>query len=293
MGNTGVSTATLIIDDGLSMAGNFYLSAFTGYGGGLSTVDAVQTNFAYTGFNSPEVTAYGTGESTVSADASYTGSMLNRLNLLQATERGQMWQNNALGIAFVARSEIASSISTYTLQRNTPSTTATVYSGFRRIQNGQNFANYVTVTGVGLAPRTGVNTSSVATYGRAGYNISTVDANVTQALGLANWIASSQGVPSDLRFEVDITSAANTGYNGLFNLLYDVLVLRATTVSLTYRIPGAGSDTTTQVVVEGMRISGTPDQSDFTLYLSPATYYQYFTLDSSTYGILDTSRLGW
>jgi hypothetical protein len=31
----------------------------------------------------------------------------------------------------------------------------------------------------------------------------------------------------------------------------------------------------------------------FTLFLSPLTYYQFFTLDSSTLGILDTSRLGW
>jgi hypothetical protein len=29
------------------------------------------------------------------------------------------------------------------------------------------------------------------------------------------------------------------------------------------------------------------------LNLSPLTYYQFFTLDSSTLGILDTSRLGW
>jgi hypothetical protein len=40
-------------------------------------------------------------------------------------------------------------------------------------------------------------------------------------------------------------------------------------------------------------MNATPDRTIFTVYFSPATYYQFFTLDSSTLGILDTSRLGW
>jgi hypothetical protein len=63
--------------------------------------------------------------------------------------------------------------------------------------------------------------------------------------------------------------------------------------SLTYRVPGAGSDTTVSVIVEGYNVSATPEQTTFTVYLSPLTYYQFFTLNSSTLGILDTSRLGW
>jgi hypothetical protein len=64
-------------------------------------------------------------------------------------------------------------------------------------------------------------------------------------------------------------------------------------ISLTYRIPGAGSDTTAQVIVEGFNVSATPAQTTITAYLTPITYYQFFTLNSTTLGILDTSRLGW
>ena len=64
-------------------------------------------------------------------------------------------------------------------------------------------------------------------------------------------------------------------------------------VQLNYRIPGAGSDTSVQTVIEGWNLNITPAQTRWTLYLSPLTYYQFFTLDSSTLGILDTSRLGW
>jgi hypothetical protein len=58
-------------------------------------------------------------------------------------------------------------------------------------------------------------------------------------------------------------------------------------------VPGAGSDTTVQVVIEGIGINATPERTDFDIYLSPLTLYQFFTLDSTTLGILDTSRLGW
>jgi hypothetical protein len=57
-------------------------------------------------------------------------------------------------------------------------------------------------------------------------------------------------------------------------------------------LPG-GLSITIPVVIEGHQLSVTPEQAVFTLFLSPLTYYQFFTLNSSTLGILDTSRLGW
>jgi hypothetical protein len=40
-------------------------------------------------------------------------------------------------------------------------------------------------------------------------------------------------------------------------------------------------------------VNMTPEQTEWVLYLSPATYYQFFILDNTFLGILDTSRLGW
>ncbi len=34
-------------------------------------------------------------------------------------------------------------------------------------------------------------------------------------------------------------------------------------------------------------------ETNFTLYLSPTVIYDLFTLNSSTFGILNTNRLGW
>jgi len=61
---------------------------------------------------------------------------------------------------------------------------------------------------------------------------------------------------------------------------------------LNYQVPG-GSPTSTNVLMEGWSINITPEQTRFELSYSPLQYYQFFTLDSSTLGILDTSRLGW
>jgi hypothetical protein len=44
--------------------------------------------------------------------------------------------------------------------------------------------------------------------------------------------------------------------------------------------------------IEGIRYSATPDQTQFTLYLSPATLYSEFILDNAVYGVLDQDRLG-
>jgi len=54
-----------------------------------------------------------------------------------------------------------------------------------------------------------------------------------------------------------------------------------------------GSDTTELVALEGYSVNMTPEQTEWVLYLSPATYYQFFILDNTSLGILDTSRLGW
>jgi hypothetical protein len=63
--------------------------------------------------------------------------------------------------------------------------------------------------------------------------------------------------------------------------------------NLSYRVPAAVSDTTVEAITEGYSMSITPTSTDFRVYFSPMAYYQFFTLDSATLGVLNTSRLGW
>jgi hypothetical protein len=125
--------------------------------------------------------------------------------------------------------------------------------------------------------------------------VSTVDATTTQALGLAQWLSSSQSDPDAQKWSIsfqDIPQNA-TALGRFLVSFYGLLGYENRVWNLVYRVPGAGSDTTVQVAIEGVSVNARPEQTLFTVYFSPLTYYQFFTLNSSTLGILDTSRLGW
>lgn len=287
-GNTGISTATIIVNDALAQAGRVNLTDFTGYVTALSTVQATATN-GY-GFK-VDVTANGTGSTTVSTSTSYYGTMLNRLNLLNNSERGQMGAP-LNGVWFTARKMITST-PTYTLTRNSQGANQISYNNFRRIQAGDNFLNYATViTDLYPLGLNGYNVASINAWGRIGYSTTTVIQSGFQALDQAFWLANSQCDPTTLRFEVDFSTSNNSNPAPLENLLYNVQT-NASAVYLVYRIPGASSDTTTVAIMEGIQVTANPAETQFTVYLSPQDYYQYFTLNSDTFGILDTSRLGW
>ena len=194
-------------------------------------------------------------------------------------------------LAFVGRDLVNTfPIPAVSLARTT-STTTIAYQQFNRIQNGTQFINKATVTSTGVADQTATNSSSVTSYGTAFYSSQTVDYNASQAVGNANWVVNNFSDPSSLRFELSFsdvaqnTTALNTFLTSTWGTFNRV-------INVSYTLPG-GSSTTIPVVIEGHELSVTPDQSVFTLFLSPLQYYQFFTLNSSTLGILNTSRLGW
>jgi hypothetical protein len=288
-GNVGLSTATLVCVDGLGRAGRVQANA-------LSLTE--QT----TGLQATQFTSLSGGplpssvkirnlqtQSTASAQT-YTGTVLNQLNILNATERGILRTNRdsaASRIDFYGRKQFEAT--TPVSFGRTSSSSVIGYQQFARIQNGLSFINTATISPNGLASQTSTNASSVSTYGSTFYSSSTVDYNTTQAKGNAEWIANTFSDPTDLRFEIRFTDRAqnDTAYT-LFMILRDDILF-----NLAYRVPGAGSDTTELVALEGYSVNMTPEQTEWVLYLSPATYYQFFILDNTFLGILDTSRLGW
>lgn len=293
-GNIGLSTATITLMDATALAGRYYLSDYTGYTAATTCAQAQATN--------PDTTTFdilaNPGNSNASAVASYSGTILNRLNILNNTEKGQLDKNSDQYIYFKNRYMIASAanLTNYTFGRapgtNSYGVTIIVYSDFRRIQNGDNFMNVVQVAPEAVASQTATNTTSVTAYGSAGYQVTTADSTTDQALGLASWLANMQGDPATLRYEVTV-SDATASQTAVQTFLYDYLWSSRTLSAITYRVPGASVDTTANVVIEGIMIQSTPVETVFTLYMSPAEFYQYFILNNSTFGILNTSRLGW
>ena len=290
-GNTGLSTITVSLVDVLARNGRNVVSSVVL--AQADTISQLQTLWRTAPYQIGDLQGSGAGSSTA-AGITYSGSMLNYLNLIDGTEKGLLnfysFQTN-----MIPRNGVSSSISGFSFTRNATSSTAISYYAFGHDKAGLNFMNNVTVNPNGLASQTATNSASLTAYGNAAQSVSTVDATTTQALGLAEWLSQSQAEPEaetwSLTFQ-DISQDQTITERFVQTIMNSVGSGRRLW-NLVYRVPGAGSDTTVLVAIEGVTMNATPDRTIFTVYFSPATYYQFFTLDSSTLGILDTSRLGW
>jgi hypothetical protein len=287
-GNTGLNTATIICADWIARAGRVYANALV-----LSAMDTTLQMKQFEASNLGPLPADmlilgGSGSSTAAA-TTYTGTAANYLNLLQTTERGYLVLRGTY-LYMVGRGQVNTFTPSFTLGRS-PSNTVMAYQEFLRIEAGAQYINTATIEPEPLADQTAVNTTSRTTYGPAFYSSATVDNTTTQALGNAQWIVNTFGDPNVLRFDVTITDTmqTTTGWNSFMQTVWgsDNRV-----VNIDYTVPG-GSSVTVPAVIEGANFRVTPNQTVLNMSLSPLTFYQFFTLNSSTLGILNTSRLGW
>jgi len=290
-GNTGLSTITVALVDVLARNGRNVVSNVV-----LTqdnTLNQLSTLWTTSPYQIGELQQEGPGSSTA-AGITYSGSMLNYLNLIDATEKGMLsYFNNK--IKMIPRSLAYLTSSGMTFTRNAASTTAISYFALGHDRAGLNFMNNVTVNPNGLASQTATNSTSIAAYGNAQQSVSTVDYNTTQALGLAQWLSNSQADPEAENWSVTFQDIPQdtTALEEFLTAFYGELGIYSKIWTFEYRVPGATADTTVAVAIEGIGVNASPEQTTFTVYFSPRTYYQFFTLDSSTLGILDTSRLGW
>jgi hypothetical protein len=285
-GNTGLSTATIRAADFVSRAGRV---STTGFGLSQTTTGVQLTNLSAGILPADLPVAAGVGSSTASA-ITYAGTFTNYLNFLIETERGFIYQNQDI-LTFTSRNAVVGLVQEVISFGPTTSSSQIGYQEFERIQNGLQFINTATISSAGLADQTATNAASVTSKGAAFYSSTTVDATTTQALGNANWIANTFSDPESLRFTCSFTDLAQETYV-VGSWIFQTFDQSKRAARLYYRVPG-GSLTSVLVMMEGYSINVTPEQTTFDLSFSPLQYYQFFTLDSSTLGILDTSRLGW
>ena len=293
-GNTGQSTATITCQDAVVQAGKYLLQNYAGY---TETTTGIQSEATNSLPDAPGVITVGTYQSTAAGSASYNGSMLNRLNLLNNTERGQIIAYNT-GMFFISRANASATTTSVAFDPTVSSTTSISYTDIRRINAFDSFMNSVslnstTTAGVAIA-EFGNNTSSQTAYGLSGYQITTVDSSSTQGRNLASWLAYVQSDPNVLSFEIDFSDAASnkTAIRDFVYLSTGAFTFPTRGFPMKYRVPGAGSDTSTYVTLEGFSVSGTPAETRYTVYLSPHVFYEMFILDNDVNGVLDRSRLG-
>lgn len=283
-GNTGVSTCTVYASDYLQASGrNNAVNVSLGANDALTQLASL-----WSGRTSSNL-VYSVGASSAKA-YTFTGTILSRLQQTQVCEQATVWMyDNSVEMA--GRNQNRGAGSRITFTRATSTGTNISYQDIKRQRADLNMANVVEVNSPTDADVIGTDTSSTALYGTVFDSVSSVDS--TFNANLAQWLADVRSDPSQQVFEIEMVDTAQTADALVqFELLYYDCSYRRVH-NLVWRVPGAGSDTTTTVFLEGIQINVTPQQTRAILYFSPLDYYNCFLLDDSTFGILDSSRLGW
>jgi hypothetical protein len=293
-GSGSASTATVVLQDWMGRAGQIQLNSFT-----LTeelSYKQMWNQFTVASGALPSGMGWsneGSGFFSAAA-ATYTGTIANRINLNLAGEKNgsqiyQRQENMLLREGNVTGSPITNAVTLQPAKSGSTGNKYIQYQTFKRITAGQNFLNTITVTPPVVAAQTATAPASVSAYGTKFNGISTVNTSISQAQNRAQWLANSQSDPYALRFEVSFSDVAQDN-NGVQEMLTNYY--SGSFIYLKYVVPGSGVTTTTQCNIEGIRYSATPDQTQFTLYLSPNTLYADFILNSSQFGVLDQNRLG-
>jgi hypothetical protein len=162
------------------------------------------------------------------------------------------------------------------------------YSDIKRIALGQNYLNTCTVNPPVAASQNAKKNSGIATYGTYGAEFSTVDDSSPQALSFAQWQVQSRNDPDELSFQISVSDTAND-----LSVFFDAMWGLIPIVTVLYKNPGSNTTMTSAQIIQGFSMSVTPSRTDVEVFTSPLTYTNYFTLNSATLGVLNTSRLGW
>jgi hypothetical protein len=176
----------------------------------------------------------------------------------------------------------------------TPSSSVIGYQDIQRNKFFDIFANDVTIDPVGLASQQTTNATSVAAYGNYSVSRTSSDQTTTQAAGLSQYLSN---VLSDLNL-LNIVISFSDKVQDSAGFVYDQLATSCHIISsyistLYYRQPGDTVDRSIRVTVTGYSVAATPSETIWTVYFAPMSVYDFFVLNSTTQGILNTSRLGW
>ena len=287
LGSVGAgSTATIVCTDLLGRLGR--ISVFKEALASEATLLQIYNTFNSLMPTSTGIALASDGASIAAADSAYTGTGLNRLNLNMTTEQGWLAVTDN-SIYLYGRENIDDlAPGNITFARSASGSLQIGYFDIKRIALGSNYLNTCTVTPPVAAVQNSTDAAGVATYGTYGAEFATVDNSQAQALSFAQWQVESRSNPDELSFRISVSDTANDLYD-LFNSIYYNIPV----VTVEYRNPGSPTNLTSTQIIQGWNMTVTPAQTDIEIFTSPLTYTNFFTLNSATLGVLDTSRLGW
>jgi hypothetical protein len=151
-------------------------------------------------------------------------------------------------------------------------------------------ANYPNV--VNLTSTVAGTTQAVATgnYER-NYNRQVLFNTVAQQQAQTDYFAAVLSDDSQVYMDLRFNDSTQTDVKmGAF--LNELSGMCGKWVTVVYTPPG-GSPSQVDMVIEGYTVSAIPGRTEISVSMSPEILYDLFTLNSSTFGILNTNRLGW
>jgi len=279
LGGTGAgSTATIICTDLLGRMGR--IQVFEQYLNQTTTLDQLFNEFDGLMPTDTTISASGSGDSQAAAET-YTGTVLNRLNLNMVTEQGWLSVTD-LGVYLYARSAIDDlAPGTIVFARQGDGVNQMGYSDIKRITLGSNYLNTCTVIPTSVAQQNASDPDGVASVGYYGAEFSTVDNTTQQAKDFASWQVYSRSDPAEVSFQINV-SDLNNDLDPLLNEIYN----NQPVVTVSYEKPGSSTDYVSAQIMQGWTMTVTPSATYMEIYTSPLTYTNFFTLDSSTFGRL-------
>jgi hypothetical protein len=286
-GNGNMSTCVVTCVDGFTLAGNqVTTTTFVAANNQLQELSELVTNDGL--YTNPFV-LYGTTDTNFAVGA-FTGNVQSQMQQVILGDHG-IFVTNYYSSNYYAPSQFDNLIlsvagGNVTFGR-TSSATQIAYSNIDRSEaaSESTWFNQATVTGASTTATK--SNGSTAQYGVKSFTTTTTQTEKVNSS--AEWWANNYISPTRLSLDLSILDLAqNATALNKFLLRYIELQYFG---DVSWTVPGGASVTQT-FFPDKISISATPEQTRFTLGMTNINSYQSFILNSTTFGILDTSRLG-
>jgi hypothetical protein len=226
------------------------------------------------------------GQATLDADAQDGISALAYLQKVELSEPGALFVGRAGEVVFRDRADLQSATPAAAFGGTAiPFISLAVDYGAEELVNIASVSWYGGTAVAGTA--TATNSASVTEYGEYLSEYATLLDGESQAQDMADWIVGRYGQP---RYRVDSVTVRLQGLTPT----QQAAVLRldlADVVTVEFTPNGIGSAISQTVSIDAIEHAADPGVHDVTFTLSET--FAGFTLDSSTFGVLDSDHLGY
>ena len=270
-----LDTWTIYCEDNIAQAGRA-LTPSTGFiNNGATTVEAAVDIGSQSGISVQNIFS-STSTTKVSGQTLENENLLSVLQQLVFTEQGRL-VNIENGIAFYTRNDVGIfNVGSFTDGSLTAANPTIPFNQVQFYSQADSYFTQAVVEPAGLASQssgTGNRVFSGASYNQTEGDAANLAAYVLATLQVNNQVPQLVSCMSENQTNdaaLNIMSSAGNGIRG-------ELILRGTRY---------------QIFIEGGTMTATPEQALFSFNVVSSAANDFFILDSSTFGILDSNRLG-